>query len=262
MDGPHLAPDALLILDCVRGRGCCHAQRIPVTPWELARLARARALSPPAAREQFTDDAGTRLRAVADGACTLLGPDGCTVHPARPLACRLFPLGRRQRDGAAAYHMPGGAHRCGGPCPEALAQAPRRLDGWLAEQQVGPGEAAHDAYGRLVAGLVAQAAALDAAAATAALAAGARLGPTGRRSALPAPWFELATAPELNADPADPLAFVQAHAEALLGAVAAGFAGDAPTAAGVLALVACHLAEPLGIPPEALAAHAAGAGTS
>lgn len=256
MDGSDLAPDSLLILDCVRGRGCCHAQRIPVTPWELARLAAARALAPAAARELLTEEGGTRLRAGPDGACTLLGAQGCTVHPARPLACRLFPLGRRRRDGAAAYHMPGGAHRCAGPCPEALAQQPRRLDGWLAEQQVAAGEAAHDGYGRLVAGLLSQAAALDAAAASAAIAEADRLGPAGLRAALPAAWFELATAPALPAAADTPAAFVQAHAEALLGAVAAGFAGEAPAAARILALVACHLAVPLGIPPVALAAHA------
>ena len=29
-----------------------------------------------------------------DGACGFLGEAGCTVHPDRPLVCRLYPLGR------------------------------------------------------------------------------------------------------------------------------------------------------------------------
>lgn len=33
------------------------------------------------------------LAARDDGACVFLGEEGCSVHPDRPLACRLYPLG-------------------------------------------------------------------------------------------------------------------------------------------------------------------------
>src|SRR5262249_41948118 len=40
------------------------------------------------------EGAGIALAQTPDGACVFLGPDGCTVHPDRPLVCRLYPLGR------------------------------------------------------------------------------------------------------------------------------------------------------------------------
>ena len=41
------------------------------------------------------DDVGLVLRwREDDSACVFLGPEGCTVHIDRPLACRLYPLGR------------------------------------------------------------------------------------------------------------------------------------------------------------------------
>ncbi len=46
-------------------------------------------------REAWTMDAvGTTLKQTAAGACVFLGSEGCTVHPDRPLVCRLYPLGR------------------------------------------------------------------------------------------------------------------------------------------------------------------------
>ena len=32
-----LLPTDRLHLTCVRGGGCCHAQKIPLTPWEIAK---------------------------------------------------------------------------------------------------------------------------------------------------------------------------------------------------------------------------------
>jgi len=34
------------------------------------------------------------LAKLDDDSCTFLGPEGCSVHADRPLACRLYPLGR------------------------------------------------------------------------------------------------------------------------------------------------------------------------
>ena len=50
------------------------------------------------------DGAGVYLARSANGACTFLGAGGCSVHPARPLVCRLYPLGRtRFPDGSEAW---------------------------------------------------------------------------------------------------------------------------------------------------------------
>jgi Fe-S-cluster containining protein len=254
-------PLDVLPLTCVRGGGCCHAKQIAVTPWEIARLARATGQSAAQARDRLTTAGGTRLRndGPDDGrghaACSLLGAQGCTVHADRPLACRLFPLGRSLAEGRAVYHMPE-RHRCADLCPTALAEPRQRVGAWLQQQDVASGEVAHDAYGRLVCGLLTHAGQLaDGAAFTAELHLRAALDPGRRAALLPRPWFELATAPGLPELVDDPATFVLAHAERILGAVSAGFAGEPPRAALVVATIALQLGEPLGIPAQAALAH-------
>lgn len=78
---------------CTRCNSCCVDKRIQVNPYEIARLARNRGVSTAEARETFTT-ADSALRQREDGRCIFLGDQGCTVHPDRPLVCRLFPLGR------------------------------------------------------------------------------------------------------------------------------------------------------------------------
>ena len=41
---------------------------------------------------QYLD--GVYLRRQPDGRCSFFNAQGCSVHPARPLVCRLYPLGR------------------------------------------------------------------------------------------------------------------------------------------------------------------------
>lgn len=72
---------------------CCHHYRIQVNPYEVLRLARHLGVS--------TGDLGSRwlehgpyLRRREDGACVFQNGRLCGVHPARPLACRLYPLVR------------------------------------------------------------------------------------------------------------------------------------------------------------------------
>ena len=253
-------------LECTRGGGCCHAQRIPLTPWEIAGIAAAKSLSPGTARDRYTCEGGTRLKSsgVADAqgrrACGLHEPGrGCSVHAGRPLACRLFPLGRRLDAATPTYHLAGTTHPCNGPCPTFHAQPTTQVASWLAGQGVGPGETAHDAYGRLVNGLLGQAAALDAPAsetfATSLRLIAAKDAAT-RAADLPWPWYELLTAPGLMDLVDDPSAFVHAHAERLLSALRAGFGGDGTDAAILVATLAMHLGDPLGIPSTLAAEHA------
>jgi hypothetical protein len=43
---------------------------------------------------RYTTANGTTLKQTEQGACVFLTPQGCGVHPDRPLVCRLYPLGR------------------------------------------------------------------------------------------------------------------------------------------------------------------------
>lgn len=99
MDGvPHFeqaARDQAFGYECHRCLRCCRHKWIQLNPYEVARLARARGVSTTAFRTLYTvDGLGLALAQVESGDCVFLGPEGCTVHPDRPLVCRLYPLGR------------------------------------------------------------------------------------------------------------------------------------------------------------------------
>jgi Fe-S-cluster containining protein len=97
--------------ECHRCLRCCRHKRIQLNPYEVARLAQARGMSTTALRTLYTlDGQGVELAQAETGDCVFLGPEGCTVHPDRPLVCRLYPLGRfvsfdgAERFGAATPH--------------------------------------------------------------------------------------------------------------------------------------------------------------
>ena len=147
-----LALDDVLPLTCTRSGTCCHGKDIRITPWELARLARARGIPPRAFREQFTEDAGTRLRLAAPGwrglpACGLYEPThGCSVHAARPLACRLYPLGREVQGGEVRIIHEGGSFPCLDGCPEVSTLPALTVEAYLDGQGAEPFAQARDAY--------------------------------------------------------------------------------------------------------------------
>lgn len=78
---------------CHRCLGCCRFKKIQLNPYEVARLASHLALSTTAFIAHYTTG-GNVLRFDDQGTCVFLSDDGCTVHPDRPLVCRLYPLGR------------------------------------------------------------------------------------------------------------------------------------------------------------------------
>jgi uncharacterized protein len=81
--------------ECRRCLRCCRHKRIQLNPYEVARLAYGRGMSTTAFRALHTvDGQGLELAQAENGDCVFLGPEGCTVHPDRPLVCRLYPLGR------------------------------------------------------------------------------------------------------------------------------------------------------------------------
>jgi Fe-S-cluster containining protein len=54
---------------------------------------------------RYTTSNGTTLKQTGQGACVFLTPQGCGVHPDRPLVCRLYPLGRKvSADGVERFH--------------------------------------------------------------------------------------------------------------------------------------------------------------
>ncbi len=91
MKGGRSTPFSYRCRSCSR---CCYGKRIPVSPYELARLARARGITTTELVDRHVDAEEPFLAKLDDDSCTFLGPEGCSVHADRPLACRLYPLGR------------------------------------------------------------------------------------------------------------------------------------------------------------------------
>ena len=99
MDKPVIFADSMLKRDsaysyvCNACNRCCHNYLIRVNPYEVLRLAQFLKLSTTDFIEQYVASE-TALIHKEDDTCVFLGPQGCSVHPARPLVCRVYPLGR------------------------------------------------------------------------------------------------------------------------------------------------------------------------
>jgi hypothetical protein len=74
---------------------CCSGKVICAGPHEVLGMSRFLGISTSEFLERYSANGGTTLRADAAGRCVFVSDQGgCQVHPARPLVCRLYPLGR------------------------------------------------------------------------------------------------------------------------------------------------------------------------
>ena len=128
---------------CARCLRCCYHKHIQLNPYEVARLARQVGVSTTVFRAEFTQEgAGKALSQTETGACVFLGPDGCTVHPNRPLVCRLYPLGREVfNTGEESY-----VHLTPHPQSEGKLSKAGTIARYLEEQGAAPFIRAADAY--------------------------------------------------------------------------------------------------------------------
>src|SRR6185436_15777906 len=73
---------------------CCYGKAIRVGPYEVLRLSRRLGVSTTEFLAQHTEAGGTVLVTNDDTSCVFLDERGCSVHPDRPLVCRIYPLAR------------------------------------------------------------------------------------------------------------------------------------------------------------------------
>ena len=252
-----------LPLTCTREGACCHGHSIWVNPWEVARLAAGMNLSVAEFSARHLDCRGTRLR--FDGppdkrgksGCSLYSPTaGCTRHPDRPFTCRTYPLGRSRLEGAVRYYHVDAGLPCRELCPSVVDLPEMTVDDYLAGQDVAAGEAAHDAYARVIYGMVAVAASIcrlggetvDRARVDRFLESCRIVTPEVRSTQLPDDWMALATAPQ-GLDISSPVAFAEAHGQRMTHVVqrAASQIEDGLTDAALLYVaLAVHLAPTVG----------------
>jgi uncharacterized protein len=91
-----LTRDSVFGFSCGRCIGCCRHKKIQLNPYEIARMANHLGISTTNFITQYTVS-GTVLKNREDDTCIFLETNGCSIHPGRPLVCRLYPLGRHIR---------------------------------------------------------------------------------------------------------------------------------------------------------------------
>ena len=142
-----LRRDSAFSYQCNACSRCCHNKAIRVGPYEILRLARRLGMTTTEFIALHTEAGGTvlRTRGEDDRACIFLGDQGCSVHPDRPIACRLYPLGR--------WSDPEGQERFGHTAPhpetEGVYGAAGTVGEFLANQGVAPYLEMVDRYGEV-----------------------------------------------------------------------------------------------------------------
>ncbi|MDE5422024.1 YkgJ family cysteine cluster protein [Ancylomarina sp. DW003] len=148
-----LNPQNRLPLTCSRTGNCCFGKIIYLNPWEVFHLAKEKKNTPRKFRDQCCDFGGIRLK--FDGkvgykeqqACSLyIDNFGCSVHLGRPLACRLYPLGRQMQSEEIHYMYQGDEFPCLEPCPEVVDLPQLSVGEYLQGQKTDSFEKAQDAY--------------------------------------------------------------------------------------------------------------------
>jgi len=143
----------ILPLTCTRTGTCCHGNQVFLNPYELARIAHEKGITPSDFRSSYCDDGGILLRfnGKADkrgkSSCSqYIDNFGCSVHVGRPLACRLFPLGRQVQNGTAEYIFQGEQFPCLNGCAAVVELPHLSVAEYLKGQETDTFEKAQDAY--------------------------------------------------------------------------------------------------------------------
>jgi Fe-S-cluster containining protein len=153
MQTTKLSPESILPLTCSRAGTCCFGKAVMLNPWELLNLSIEKKSTPKEFRDLYCDFGGIQLR--FDGkkdkkgqkSCSqYIDSIGCSVHQGRPLACRLYPLGRQIQFDTAHYIYEGDKFPCLTDCSEVLKLPKLSVSGYLKGQKAAPFERAQDAY--------------------------------------------------------------------------------------------------------------------
>jgi len=276
MQTTKLSLEDKLPLTCSRRGTCCHGNLVMLNPWELFCLAREKKVSPREFRDLYCESGGIRLR--FDGkagwrekkACSqYIDNFGCSVHVGRPLACRLFPLGRQIQSEALSYMHQGEVFPCLEGCPEVTGLPQLTVGEYLQGQQTEAFEKAQNEYLQLMQSLadIAFELLLDTGLAesgdTETLPLWRKMAnehPEVLASCIGSEWIDSLTIPKITDNADDPVLFTQKHCDLLLSKAQEQFGAlqtmqEVHEASVLIMGVALHLARSLGAKPEILAEH-------
>lgn len=273
----------MLPLTCNRAGTCCHGNRVFLNPWELACLAQEKQFTPAAFREQFCSDGGIVLRfdgptnSNGKSACRLyLDNAGCSVHAQRPLACRLFPLGRQIQQETVHYIHQGAVFPCLNECPNVIDLPHLSVREYLSGQQTASFETAQDEYLEVMQNIadIAFTLLLDTGLAesgdTKTLAVWRKLGneqPAALIKRIGKDWIDLLMIPSFSEQANDAVTFARLHNEHLQLKAQETFGNlqrlpEIHNASVLMMSLALYLARALGANPEVLAEHWVGVAKS
>jgi len=264
-----------LPLTCSRTGTCCHGKTIWINPWELACLASEKKIKVRDFIKLYCDFGGIKLKFEGkkgwkdQKACSQYIPDfGCSVHLGRPLACRLYPIGRQILHKKTEYIFEGKEFPCLEGCPEVTKLPQMTVKEYIKNQSAGEFEKSQDEYLELMLKLadIAFELYLDTGLAqsgdTDTLEQWIKLGnltPEKLNLKIGENWLEPLVNPEIK-DLKNPVTFTQKHTELLLVKAQEQFGGlqtlaEIKDASIQIVAVALQLARSVGADPEYLANH-------
>jgi Fe-S-cluster containining protein len=148
-----LNKETILPLTCTRSGTCCFGKAVMLNPWELLNLSKEKKITSREFRDLYCEFGGIRLRFNGEKdkkgqhACSQYKNDiGCSVHQGRPLACRLYPLGRQIQFDKADYMYEGETFPCLTDCSKVLELPKLSVGEYLKGQEADPFEKAQDEY--------------------------------------------------------------------------------------------------------------------
>lgn len=276
MQTTQLSADSILPLTCSRSGTCCFGKAVMLNPWELVSFSKEKKLTPREFRDLYCEFGGIRLR--FDGKPDKKGQNscsqyvenmGCSVHLGRPLACRLYPLGRKIQFDKAQYIYEGDTFPCLTDCAEVLELPKMSVGTYLKGQEAAQFENAQDAYLKVMQNIadigfeLLLDSGLSESGDTKTLALWRVMGnepPEVLADRIGKEWIDALMLPEITDTNLDPITFAQKHNELLLLKAQEAF-GEINTfqeiheASVLLIGLALHLAKALGADPKTIAEH-------
>lgn len=153
MQKTKLSSQNILPLTCSRSGTCCFGKAVMLNPWELLNFSKEKKITSREFRDLYCEFGGIRLRFNGEldkkgqQACSqYVANIGCSVHLGRPLACRLYPLGRQIQFNKAHYIYQGDKFPCLNDCSEVLELPKLSVGEYIKGQEAVLFEKAQDQY--------------------------------------------------------------------------------------------------------------------
>lgn len=276
MQTTKLTSESILPLTCTRSGSCCFGKAVMLNPWELYQFSIEKKITQREFRDLYCDFGGIRLTFngtqdnKGQSACSQYIDDfGCSVHKGRPLACRLYPLGRQIQFNKAQYIYEGKQFPCLTDCAEVLDLPKLSVGNYLKGQGTTPFEKAQDAYLQVMQNIADIAfellleSGLSVSEKTKTLSLWRIIGnekPEIITERIGKDWLDKLMIPEFKAGTENPIEFAQKHNDLLLLKAQEEFGNvvtfqELQNASVLMIAVALHLARGLGANPKEIVDH-------